>query len=185
MANLSSEVIPFDEFLNSQVAGVWREATFDVNAAIYSTSLILELGGPTPHGYQMIGKKAIKGAIISNKNVMNGINVVADARQLPFSADTFGAVLTSAFPDHLLVNEDGEEVGYRAQMLTEGVRVLSEGGIFVLQHGNIRDADGLTKLGLNPVMAKINKAKHPRRRLTSLDDNVEWSHTKSLFIYKK
>ena len=189
MSRTSSEEMTFDEYINSQQLGIWIDASFDFNQSLKrADGPILEVGGPTAKGYQMIGRRVLRGTIVSNISPRDSLDVIADAHHLPFENKTFAAVLSSAFSDHSFFDDQGNDIGYRAPMIDEAVRVVKNGGVVVLQHGNMRNIKRLSQHGLNPVTAKVNKAKYPRRRLTTQEDednNVFWSHTKSLFVYQK
>jgi len=189
-------VAEVDQFLTAREPGLWRDPDFDLSDVLESCiQPFIEVGGPTPKGYQLIARPILRQLLVSNiKPEAVGtswwrktpkLDFIADAHALPFAANSIGAVFTSAFGDGpFITDESGEDIGYRAPMIDEAARVLCPNGLLVIQHGNIRNVRRMTDNNLIPRLIKVNKLKD-HGNVPPLNENVLWSHTRSLFIFQK
>ena len=191
-----TNVAEVDQFLAAREPGLWRDPDFDLSDTLGScTRPLIEVGGPTPKGYQLIGRPILRQLLVSNISTeavetswwrkTPKLDFIADAHALPFAANSIGAVFTSAFGDsRFTVDESVEDIGYRAPMIDEATRVLCPDGLLVIQHGNIRNVRRMTDNNLIPRLIKVNKLKD-HGNIPPLNENVLWSHTRSLFIFQK
>lgn len=63
----------------------------------HTTQPLLEIGGPTEHGFVALGKKRLpNGVIISNVEPTEGASQIVDVRKLPYERQSLGGVLMSA-----------------------------------------------------------------------------------------
>ncbi len=115
---------------------------------------IVEVCGPTPRGYR-VGRQVIhlngfnENVIITNifpVPVLNkgeklvysdGVDKVADARQLPFTKGYVGALFASFIPFDI-----------REEALFEAARVVERNGLMVLQGGRWDDSQLAARVGL-------------------------------------
>lgn len=191
-----------DAFLHRRSAGLWQYPGFNVLAELSSRNPIIEIGGPTPRGYQLIGKASLRRLLVSNVSqkaverikeetpiwrriiTRPAIDFAADAFALPFREESIGAVFVSAFWDGPFYTADNEDIGYRAPMIDEVERVLQPRGLFIMQYGNIRNLRRMADNKVRPRLLKVNELKD-MKAVPPLDEHVLWSHTRSLFIAQK
>ncbi len=101
----------------------------------------IEIGGPTPQNFKMFPRYRLdrtgKPYFVSNVNLNDGVDFVADGRQMPLKDASVGALFMSAMTRY-----------YRADILQEAARILEPGGVIIIQGVELEDIEVAKENGL-------------------------------------
>ena len=140
----------------------WTKGGFNLHETIQqTTSPLVELGGPTPQGYELVDfdnfpdkqiliinidpqtvKRDLDNRNYSISPEKKRVDLQADATKLPFEDQSIGVLFASALP-----------IDIHADIFRDAVRVLSPGGIMVWEGGREEDINLAKNNGLELVQS--------------------------------
>jgi len=147
-----------------------NERAFE-DAATQTTGPLIEVGGPTPsyappltavdNVAELIGRK---GFVLNKSPNVADVDLMGDAKQMPFANGTLGIVMASCLHH-----------GARVNFFEEAERVLEPGGVLAYQTGRDLDIDHVLALGFNVISYTQNiNTYFTMEDGTSIDDRT-WS----------
>lgn len=130
----------------------------DIQFLIDECNFCIEIGGPTPEGYEFIetlGLKLPANIVITNTSnpvtlnpfgespTKHNVNEVVDINHLPYQTGSIDMILTSSFPRKL-----------RHVLIDASTTVLREGGLLIMQNRLDEDEKYAIQRGFKPLLTK-------------------------------